>query len=100
NDVPTPAGKTRFFVSAAVDLDIPVVVSSFAVGKELYDAYQAGQAPTLDLATFGVLRDRYFDQVLAETKKGDPDHVAVVGAHLDSVEAGPGINDDGSGTAT
>ena len=28
-----------------------------------------------------------------------PNHVVVVGAHLDSVEAGPGINDDGSGTA-
>ena len=38
--------------------------------------------------------------MLAETKDGDPNHVVVVGAHLDSVPDGPGINDDGSGTAT
>jgi Zn-dependent M28 family amino/carboxypeptidase len=100
NDGANADRQNPVFVADQVDLDIPVVISSFAVGKELYDAYQAGQAPTLDLATYGTLQDRYFDQVLAETKKGDPDHVAVVGAHLDSVEAGPGINDDGSGTAT
>ena len=37
--------------------------------------------------------------VIAQTKSGDPDNVIFVGAHADSVEAGPGINDDGSGTA-
>ncbi|MGY3684642.1 M20/M25/M40 family metallo-hydrolase [Streptomyces sp. TE33382] len=30
---------------------------------------------------------------------GDPDHVVLVGAHLDSVGAGPGMNDNGSGSA-
>ena len=75
------------------------MISSFAVGKELYDAYQAGQNPTVDLQTFGTFTDRFFNQVIAETRGGDPDNVVVVGAHLDSVEAGPGINDDGSGTS-
>jgi Zn-dependent M28 family amino/carboxypeptidase len=37
--------------------------------------------------------------VIAETPGGDPDHVIVVGAHLDSVAEGPGINDNGSGSA-
>ena len=100
NDGANADRQNPVFISDAVDLDIPVVVSSFAVGKELYDAYQAGRRRRSTSPTYGVLRDRYFDQVLAETQKGDPDHVAVVGAHLDSVEAGPGINDDGSGTAT
>jgi Zn-dependent M28 family amino/carboxypeptidase len=36
--------------------------------------------------------------VLAQTKHGDPNSVLVLGAHTDSVEAGPGINDNGSGT--
>ena len=31
--------------------------------------------------------------------RGGADHVVVVGAHLDSVAQGPGINDNGSGTA-
>jgi hypothetical protein len=37
--------------------------------------------------------------VIAETRGGDPDKVIVVGAHLDSVGVGPGINDNGSGSA-
>ena len=37
--------------------------------------------------------------MIAETRHGDPDNVIVVGAHLDSVGVGPGINDNGSGSA-
>ena len=37
--------------------------------------------------------------VLAE-RAGAADEVIVIGAHLDSVRAGPGINDNGSGVAT
>jgi Zn-dependent M28 family amino/carboxypeptidase len=37
--------------------------------------------------------------VLADTAGGDPERKVVVGAHLDSVVQGPGINDNGSGTA-
>ena len=37
--------------------------------------------------------------VLAETRTGDPNNVIVVGAHLDSVGPGSGINDNGSGSA-
>ncbi|KNG45201.1 leupeptin-inactivating enzyme 1 precursor [Stemphylium lycopersici] len=36
--------------------------------------------------------------VIAETKEGDHDNVLMLGGHTDSVFAGPGINDDGSGT--
>jgi hypothetical protein len=39
------------------------------------------------------------DNVIAETRGGDPNKVIVVGAHLDSVGTGPGINDNGSGSA-
>ena len=37
--------------------------------------------------------------LIAETTTGRSDEVVVVGAHLDSVDAGPGINDNGSGAA-
>lgn len=36
--------------------------------------------------------------VIAETAHGDHDNVVSLGAHSDSVGAGPGINDDGSGS--
>ncbi|NBM16459.1 M28 family metallopeptidase [Streptomyces sp. GC420] len=37
--------------------------------------------------------------VIAETRGGDPGTTVVLGAHLDSVTEGPGINDNGSGSA-
>ncbi|MFC7217953.1 M20/M25/M40 family metallo-hydrolase [Streptomyces polyrhachis] len=37
--------------------------------------------------------------VIAETKGGDADNVVMLGSHLDSVAQGPGINDNGSGSA-
>ena len=40
-----------------------------------------------------------YRNVIAQTRTGDPDHVVFLGAHLDSVPEGPGINDDGSGVA-
>ncbi|MEQ4714775.1 M28 family metallopeptidase [Nonomuraea sp. B19D2] len=38
--------------------------------------------------------------VIADWPGGDPDDILMVGAHLDSVTAGPGINDNGSGSAS
>jgi aminopeptidase S len=38
--------------------------------------------------------------VIAQTRTGDPDKVVMIGAHLDSVEGGPGIVDNGSGVAS
>ncbi len=38
--------------------------------------------------------------VIAEWPQGDANQVIMLGAHLDSVSAGPGINDNGSGSAS
>ncbi|WP_181774270.1 M20/M25/M40 family metallo-hydrolase [Amycolatopsis pittospori] len=38
--------------------------------------------------------------VIAEWPQGDANNVIMLGAHLDSVAAGPGINDNGSGSAS
>jgi aminopeptidase S len=38
--------------------------------------------------------------VIAQTRTGDAERVVMIGAHLDSVEDGPGIVDNGSGVAT
>ncbi len=38
--------------------------------------------------------------VIAQTRTGSPERVVMVGAHLDSVPEGPGINDNGSGVAS
>ncbi|MGH3910562.1 MAG: M28 family metallopeptidase [Pseudonocardiaceae bacterium] len=49
------------------------------------------------------LRLHYVDgvgrNVIAQTRSGRTDNVVMAGAHLDSVKEGPGINDNGSGSA-
>ena len=99
NEGDTPDAQNAIFISGPPGLGIPACHSSFAVGNELYQAYQAGENPTVSMTIDAPINDRFFPQVLAETERGDTNHVVVAGAHLDSVEAGPGINDDGSGTS-
>ncbi len=53
---------------------------------------------TLDLDIF--IEERRSWNVLAETRKGRSTNVVMAGAHLDSVQDGPGVNDNGSGSAT
>ena len=77
---------------------IPVVGVSFAVGNELAGLLGSGPVET-HLAASTASETREAANVIAETG-GRGDRVVVVGAHLDSVLAGPGINDNGSGTAT
>ena len=99
NEGNTPARQNPLFVDNQIDATIPAVISSYALGNDLLQAYKAGNNPRVDFKVYGTFTDRFLPQVLAETKDGDRNNVVVVGAHLDSVPAGPGINDDGSGTA-
>jgi Zn-dependent M28 family amino/carboxypeptidase len=80
---------------------IPVVGTSFAVGDSLRAGVTNGATgSTVRLEVDRVNETRTTYNVIAETPGGDPDNVVVVGAHLDSVPRGPGINDNGSGSAT
>jgi aminopeptidase Y len=76
-------------------LDIPVTSVTQAVGQQL--AATPGLVMRLKTETFRGIATT--SNVIAETRGGDPNNVVVAGAHLDSVNAGPGINDNGSGTA-
>ncbi|MGH3925355.1 MAG: M28 family peptidase, partial [Pseudonocardiaceae bacterium] len=56
-----------------------------------------GASTTADLRVH--TEDRTSRNVIAQTRSGRTDNVVLAGAHLDSVERGPGINDNGSGSA-
>lgn len=79
-------------------VSIPVVGVSYAVGEELHKAAAAGDVQ-VHVTTSTVTETRTTKNVLADSKKGKKGETVVVGAHLDSVLDGPGINDNGSGTA-
>jgi Zn-dependent M28 family amino/carboxypeptidase len=77
-----------------------VVGLSFADAAALYAATQAGPVVMRVFASTEIDLNRETTNILADSPQGDPDRVVVVGAHLDSVVAGPGINDNGSGSST
>jgi Zn-dependent M28 family amino/carboxypeptidase len=78
---------------------IPVLDTTFAVGEELYSLASAGPV-SVHILTQTISETRSTTNVIADTPTGRTDRVVVVGGHLDSVAEGPGINDNGSGTAT
>jgi Zn-dependent M28 family amino/carboxypeptidase len=76
------------------DVKIPVISVTKATGQQLRGA----PGPTTIKLNAGVRTERTRN-VIAQTKTGSAANVVMVGAHLDSVPAGPGINDNGSGVA-
>jgi len=89
------AGNINGTLGNAFTLDIPVTSVTQAIGEQL--AATPGLVLRLKTETFRGIATTY--NVLAETKDGDPNNVVMIGAHLDSVNAGPGIQDNGSGSA-
>jgi Zn-dependent M28 family amino/carboxypeptidase len=76
------------------DVKIPAVIVAKSDGARLRD----GPGAVTITMNAGV-RTVHTRNVVAQTRTGSTQDVVAVGAHLDSVPAGPGINDDGSGVA-
>ena len=80
-------------------IGIPVVGVSYQFGVNAVTAIRGGATVTWHLATQTISETRTTNNVIADSPFGNPDRTVVVSAHNDSVLAGPGINDDGSGTS-
>lgn len=78
-------------------VEVPVAGTGLADGLALVDAVAAGATLTLDVRIHTEERESF--NVVAETRAGRDDNVVMLGAHLDSVEEGAGINDNGTGSA-
>ncbi len=81
-------------LGAGTDVKIPVVSVTKSTGMQL----RAQPGPTTIKLAAGSQNFKARN-VIAQTKTGSATDVVVAGAHLDSVAAGPGINDNGSGVA-
>ncbi|MFC9002660.1 M28 family metallopeptidase [Streptomyces microflavus] len=67
-------------------------------GAELVADLAAGEV-TVSFEIRQLQEERTTRNVIAETRGGNAAKTVVLGAHLDSVTEGPGINDNGSGSA-
>jgi Zn-dependent M28 family amino/carboxypeptidase len=76
------------------EVKVPVVSVTKADGAQL----RARPGP-VTIRVKADTREFTSRNVIAQTRTGDTENVVMVGAHLDSVEEGPGINDNGSGVA-
>ncbi len=77
---------------------IPVAMTSATVGAALYNA-AAGGAVNVTFNVSATTEEVTQYNLIADSRRGDPDRTIVVGAHLDSVDEGPGVNDNASGTS-
>jgi Iap family predicted aminopeptidase len=75
----------------APGVEIPVLAVGAEAGRSLRG--------TVELEVDAVSERRRTVNVIAETASARGERVVMAGGHLDSVPAGPGINDNGSGTA-
>jgi Zn-dependent M28 family amino/carboxypeptidase len=79
---------------------VPALSATFELGDALRNGVRSGPTGTRVVVTAAVVAERRRStNVVAYGRSGNPRNVVVVGAHLDSVAAGPGINDNGSGSA-
>ena len=71
---------------------------TYSAGKHLINSLKKNQYYSLYFAMDSFVKNIKTKNIIADTKHGDPENIVGLGAHSDSVEEGPGINDDGSGT--
>ena len=78
---------------------VPIGIIPLEVGQDWKSRLAAGEEVTATLLVDSISETRETRNIISETKQGDPNNVVMLGAHLDSVQKGAGVNDDGSGTA-
>jgi len=77
---------------------IPVIGTSFSVGDALLR--EAEDGANIHISARTISNTRTTSNVIAQMPGRLTENTVMVGAHLDSVAEGPGINDNGSGSAT
>jgi Zn-dependent M28 family amino/carboxypeptidase len=88
-----PGRRDLFSGTLSPEVGIPVLSATYAVGEAL-----AGGAPLATVESLTEITVAPTENLWVDLP-GSGDGIVVTGAHLDSVTAGPGVNDNGSGTA-
>ncbi len=93
----TPGRTAPISATLVVRVQMPVMIISSEVGSELTSMAQLGPVQVRIVLTVRTTQARA-SNVIADLP-GRRRGVVLLGAHLDSAASGPGLNDNGSGTA-
>ena len=100
NEGDTPARSGLAGFNPATTGDIPVLAATTATGNELRNGVLNGPTGRTVRVRVDIVSEQLETRNVIAQTSGRADNVIVVGAHLDSVDDGPGINDNGSGSGT
>ncbi|RKK65903.1 hypothetical protein BFJ69_g15881 [Fusarium oxysporum] len=75
---------------------VPAGLISRIDALKFKDRIEAGETVKAHFQHTQTIEERLTQNIMAETTGGDPRNVIMLGAHLDSVQGGPGINDNGA----
>jgi Zn-dependent M28 family amino/carboxypeptidase len=95
-------GRTSVFEATLgpPQASVPALAASFEVGTALRGSTRNGPTGVeVAITTDVAVTRRRSRNVIAESRTGSAANLVVAGAHLDSVAAGPGMNDNASGSA-
>ncbi|KAG9076315.1 hypothetical protein FS749_011925, partial [Ceratobasidium sp. UAMH 11750] len=93
-------------ISSRISYNVSESVPTVFIGLETAQPFIArlngttSEAISATVNVDSLVKDVVSENIIAQTIWGNPSNVIHVGGHLDSVPAGPGVNDDGSGSAT
>ncbi|SDY82606.1 PA domain-containing protein [Amycolatopsis xylanica] len=93
---PNPALNLRYRILPPADARIPTATVSRAEAEYLRSA-ASPVTVLLELRTRDKITTTF--NLIADTATGDAERTVVMGAHLDSVETGPGVNDNAAASA-
>lgn len=79
--------------------NIPMVLTSSTIGKELKTQMKNGISPKVHFNFHAVTKTINSQNIIAETKEGNPDRIVMAGTHLDSGTENSGMNDNASSSA-
>ncbi|CAF3587988.1 unnamed protein product [Adineta steineri] len=101
NDGTAADRRQPMYITLGPNNTIPALFLSFQLGQRLANASQNRR----QRVSVRIDIERRYEHpflvgnICADTPSGDPTQTIVIGSHSDSVPAGPGINDNGSGSA-
>ncbi|KAJ1552575.1 hypothetical protein HK405_010794 [Cladochytrium tenue] len=97
------AGMAAFkksLASSPRETPVAVLVDASGTLSVLKAQLDASVKVKVDIAILGEYRNVTAKNVICETTEGNPNNTIVIGAHIDGVPFGPGIDDNASGSAT